>query len=92
MATCSACGRTFHTEKELQVHDKEMHRGKMTGSAERMGERAPALREAGSAARSRTIKVSEEEWRMLKKAREESETHTEEKAKKERKRETGKAY
>ncbi len=44
MARCSACGRTFHTEKELQAHDKKMHRGKMTGSAERMGERVPAPR------------------------------------------------
>ncbi len=62
----------------------------MTGRAERMGERVPARREVGSAARTRTVKVSEEEWRMLQKAREESDT--EEKAKKERKRETGKAY
>jgi hypothetical protein len=90
LATCSACGRSFPSEEDLQAHDREMHRGRLTGSAERMGERVAAGRGARSAARTRTVKVTEEEWRMIKRAREANEGEA--KARRERRRETGKAY
>lgn len=89
MATCSSCGKSFSTEKELQAHDKKMHRSNYTGSAERMGDRVRRREQSDSPPRTRTVRVTEEEWKMIKKARE---SGSEGKAKKERRRETGKAY